>query len=288
MRLATRHHWPEYLMEAAGLAIFMLSASFFGTLLEHPGSALRPWWPDPLVRRAVMGLAMGGTALAIIFSPWGQQSGAHLNPSVTLAYYRLGRIAGIDAVGYMLAQFAGGAGGMALASVLLGPALAEVDFVATLPGRYGWGAAWIAEWLISFTLMSVVLIVSGHPRWKRWTAFCAAGCVALFITLVAPISGMSMNPARTLGSALFAGIPASLWIYFTAPPLGMLTASLLVPFLTGDGCAKMHHANARRCIFCEHRARQAATLAAAPVVSLPAAELVNSGAGNGQAGSKKG
>src|SRR5918994_4078883 len=67
---ALRRHWPEYLMEAAGLGLFMISAGTFGTLLFHPGSPLAALLPDPLARRALMGLIMGLTAIAIIYSPW--------------------------------------------------------------------------------------------------------------------------------------------------------------------------------------------------------------------------
>ncbi len=76
--------------------------------------------------------------------------------------------------------------------------------------------------------------------------------VATFISIEAPLSGMSMNPARTFGSALSGGIWDALWIYFTAPPLGMLLASELYVRTRGLGaviCAKLHHHNNKRCIF---------------------------------------
>jgi len=89
---ALRHHWPEYVIEAAGLGLFMVSAFMFGALLEHPASLAHQAIPDPLARRFLMGLAMGATAVGIIYSPWGKQSGAHINPSVTLTFLRLGKI----------------------------------------------------------------------------------------------------------------------------------------------------------------------------------------------------
>ena len=89
---ALARHWPEYLMEAAGLGLFMLSACLFTVLLEHPGSAAHQALPDPLLRRALIGVAMGLTAVAIIYSPFGKRSGAHLNPSVTFTFWRLGKI----------------------------------------------------------------------------------------------------------------------------------------------------------------------------------------------------
>jgi hypothetical protein len=78
---ALRRHWPEYLIEAAGLGLFMVSACVFASLLEHPGSPVRQLVADATLRRIPMGLAMAGTAMAIVYSRWGQRSGAHLNPA---------------------------------------------------------------------------------------------------------------------------------------------------------------------------------------------------------------
>ena len=98
---ALRSHWAEYLIEAAGLGFFMLSAGLFGTLLEYPHSPVRQILPDALVRRLVMAVAMAITAVAIIYSPWGKQSGAHINPAVTVTFWRLGKVATWDAVFYI-------------------------------------------------------------------------------------------------------------------------------------------------------------------------------------------
>lgn len=251
---ALRRHWPEYLIEALGLGVFMLAATAMTVLLEHPGSALRQALPDPLLRRALMGLAMGGTAVAIIYSPWGQQSGAHINPAVTLTFFRLGKIEPADALCYVLAQFAGGLVGVLVAAALLGPALADpaVGYAATRPGAQGAGVAFAAEVAISFGMMLTVLVASNSPRLARATGLLAGCLVAAYITFEAPLSGMSMNPARTLGSALPSGVFDALWIYFVAPLTGMLLAAEGYRRL-GAGrrvfCAKLHHQNAKRCIF---------------------------------------
>jgi aquaporin Z len=132
-----------------------------------------------------------------------------------------------------------------------------VSFAVTEPGPGGLGRAFLAEAVIAFLLMSVVLVVSNDPRTNRFTGLAAGACVALFITFEAPISGMSMNPARTFGSAAAAMRWNHLWIYFVAPPLGMLAAAEVRLRLAGAPpvlCAKLHHENAHRCIFrCGYR-----------------------------------
>ena len=77
-----RRHWPEYLFEGALLGVFMISACAFTALLEHPASSVRQAISNGDVRRALIGLAMGLTAVVLIYSPWGQRSGAHMNPAV--------------------------------------------------------------------------------------------------------------------------------------------------------------------------------------------------------------
>jgi aquaporin Z len=256
MRDALKRHWPEYLMEAAGLGIFMVSASVFTILLFHPASPVVKDLPDEFYRRALTGIAMGLTAIAIIHSPWGKQSGAHLNPAVTLTFFRLGKVAPWDAVFYVTAQFLGGILGVALVAAMARGFLAHpaVNYVATLPGPHGAGRAFLGEVVISFILMTVVLLASNRTRFARFTGIFAGACVALFITFEAPLSGMSMNPARTFGSAVLPGLWNSLWIYFTAPPLGMLLAASLHLRAKGAvACAKLHHQNQLRCIFCEHQ-----------------------------------
>jgi len=241
-------------MEAAGLGIFMASACGFGVLLEYPGSPVHQAIADPFLRRVLMGLAMGLTAVSIIYSPWGKRSGAHINPSVTLTFWRLGKIEPWDAVFYVLAQFAGGIAGVTVSSLVLRTMLGNppVNYVTTLPGALGIGAAFLAEVVISFVMMTVVLNVSNRMSIARYTGLFAGILVVTYISLEAPISGMSMNPARTFGSAFAAQSWKTLWIYFTAPPLGMLLAAESYTRLKGASnvlCAKLHHHNHQRCIF---------------------------------------
>src|SRR5262249_42990591 len=161
----------------------------------HPDSPVVHSIPTDALRRVLMGIAMGATSVALVLSPWGQQSGAHMNPSFTLAFLSLGRIAPYDAVFYVLGQFAGGVLGVALVFTLIGAVShPAVNYVSTIP-QATILTAWLAEFLISFVLMTVVLHVSNHAALSRYTPFFAGSLVCLYISLESPLSGMSMNPA---------------------------------------------------------------------------------------------
>jgi len=254
MIAAWQRHWPEYLLEGAELGLFMLSACLFVVLLEYPTSPVHQAIPDPLLRRVLIGIAMGLTAIGLIYSPLGQRSGAHFNPSVTLTFFRLGKIEFWDTVFYIVFQFIGGLVGVLSSAVVLKEMVAHpsVQFAATVPGMSGIAAAFLAEIGISFLQMSLVLRTSNRPDLARFTGLFCGAMVAVYISLEAPYSGMSMNPARTFASALPAQVWTAWWLYFTAPPLGMLLAAELYVRQRGLHqvfCAKLHHDNDKRCIF---------------------------------------
>jgi aquaporin Z len=220
-------HWPEYLIEAAALGLFMIAATVCTVLLEHPASPVHRAVRSGMARRILMGILMGATATALIDSPWGRLSGAHMNPSVTLTFLRLGRIGAADAAFYVAAQFTGALLAVGLVAFVMRAALAHpsVAFAATRPGPSGAAAAFGAEAMMSFVLMLTVLLLSSRPRTASLTGFAAGILIAGFIALEAPVSGMSLNPARTVASALPTGSFRHLWIYFTAPLLGMMAAA---------------------------------------------------------------
>jgi aquaporin Z len=255
----TNDHWREYLMEAGGLGIFMISACVFTTIFEYPGSPIRQWIASAFIRRIIIGAGMGLTAIGLIYSPCGKQSGAHLNPSVTITFFRLGKVTLRDAFFYVVAQFLGADAGVLLSTFFLKPWISHpaVNYAATVPGPMGAGVAFAAEFAISFVLMTVILFVSNGRTFPALTGVVSGILVATYISLEAPLSGMSMNPARTLGSALSSQVWKGWWIYFTAPPMGMLLAAELYRRLRGAHsvvCAKLHHQNDKRCIFrCGYR-----------------------------------
>jgi aquaporin Z len=130
---------------------------------------------------------------------------------------------------------------------------------------------------MSFGIMATVLVVSNHPTLRTRTGICCGALVAVYITVFAPISGMSINPARSFASAVPARALPGLWLYFAAPLLGMLTAAEVYVRVAGFGkvyCAKLHHTEDHDCIFrcgfCELK-----KLARRPVPGGPAHETVS-------------
>ncbi|CAH2598998.1 Aquaporin family protein [Rhodovastum atsumiense] len=266
MRAALRSHWPEYLMEAAGLGTIMLVTATVVTAVEAlvPAFGVLP----AVARRAMEGSVVTATVVALIYSPWGRQSGAHFNPAVTLTFLWLGRVRPWDAIFYAMAQIAGGIAGLLLAFLLLGTIVSvpPVTWIITVPGANGTAIAFVTELLCAFLLMVVVLTVGGMPSFARLTGLAVGGVVFLCVLLAAPLSGFSINPARSLASALPAGVWTAFWVYLLAPPLGMLAAALANrhAHLPQMRCAKLIHDETVRCIHCGFRPMQRHALPSVP------------------------
>ncbi len=217
-------------MEAVGLGGFIVGASLLMVLLEHPEFFVMKSWlgAHPLVRRVPLGICMGAY-IAFVVHMYGERSGAHINPAVTLSFLRLGKIRFTDAACYILAQFVGAT----LAALLMTKILGEfyehpsIHYVTTTSDNslHGVQKAFIAESIISFVLMFVMLFVIHSKRWEKSAALITGLLLGLYLVFETPYSGMSLNPARSTGSAVAAGDWRDLWIYFTAPVLAMLVAT---------------------------------------------------------------
>jgi aquaporin Z len=197
----------------------------FGVQLRKPdqysASPVRQAVAEPLLRRALVGLAMGLTAVAIIYSPWGMRSGAHLNPALTTVYALLGKIAPWDALFYAVFQFSGGIAGVLLARVLLSDAVvgsAAVHYAATRPGAYGTGAAFAAEVAISFGLMALVRACSNRPRYNRYTGLFARlpDCVLHYFRSTAVQNEHESRAQLGFGS-IGAGMGRAVGVFLRAP-----------------------------------------------------------------------
>jgi aquaporin Z len=258
MTFGREFHWREYLAEALGLGLFMVVAGLTATALDAPASPFHQWITNADLRRVLGGIAMGLTAIGLIYSPWGKRSGAHMNPAVTLGFLVLGKIRARDAAFYIAAQFLGGLLGVVLVLGLLGDTFAAqpVSFASTMPGPRGATVAFLAELAISFGMLFAVLRVAAHARLAPYAGVAAGLLVTLYISVEAPLSGMSMNPARSFASAAPGGLFHNLWIYFVAPPAGMLLAASLVRRRETQRtslCAKVVHDPSQPCIHCGHQ-----------------------------------
>jgi aquaporin Z len=239
-------------MEAVCLGLFMISAGVFATVLEYPNSIIHQLLPNVFTRLVIMGIAMGITATLLNYSPMGKLSGAHMNPAVTFTFVRLTKIKLVDAIYYVLFQCLGGTAGVVLMSTLVPDSFRDphVNYIITAPGKFGVGVAFVLEVFMAFSMMIMVLTTTNHPRYARYTGLIAGMFVASFVILSAPISGFSINPARTIASAIPGMQFPSFWIYMTAPFIGMLGAAEVFTHFKGKAiCAKMHHVDTYLCIF---------------------------------------
>jgi aquaporin Z len=233
---ALRSHWRDYLMEAAGLMVFMLGAGIFTTLFLYPGSAVQQALPSELLRHAGLGACMAVVTFGIV-SAIGMKSGAHINPAVTWSFYRQGKIGGWDAIFYTLFQFVGAI----IAPLLLLAAIGDpfthekVKFATSQPGPQGVAVAFVAEFIISFILMLAVLIALNSKRLEKLAPAIIALLIGLYIAFESPLSGMSMNPARSFGSAVTADEYKGMWLYFVAPVLAMLLATEVYRLMRARG-----------------------------------------------------
>jgi aquaporin Z len=228
----------KYKDEALGLGLFMFSAGFFDAVFEYPGLPFRNQLGSALLRRSLVGLSMGLTALYIFTSGFGRRSGAYINPAITIVRYFLKDIKGKDGIFYILFQFAGGSLGMWLVVLFFPRWMAHpaVNYIVTVPGRAGVWMAFAMEFLISFILIVVVLVMEHSARLEKYTPWVVSGLIALFITVEAPFSGMSMNPARTFASAIVAGQWRAFWLYCVAPLVGMGAGAGVIEYFSYSKC----------------------------------------------------
>lgn len=216
-------------MEAASLAGFVIGAGLLAIFLEHPDlPVMHSFFKDhALLRRVPMGIIMGIYIFSIT-KFFGKKSGAHINPAVTWSFYRLRKITFTNAVMYTIFQFAGAIAGAQLVKHFTRGLFSHplLDFgVAKPKPQYSSMTAFIAEFIISFILMLVILFAASSKRFQKYVALVSGVLIALYIIFEMPLSGMSLNPARSFSGALAANEWDHLWIYFIAPPLAMVIAA---------------------------------------------------------------
>ena len=258
---------PAYLSELVGTAIMMAIGVGAITLFWAPGSPVPRIDPERL-RLLATGLIFAGGATLVVYSPLGRMSGGHLNPAVTCAFWRLGRINSRDAVVYVIAQTIGAVAGVAAVRLVAGDLGTSVELGMTRPGvGVSPFAASVFEIAITFALMFLILAFLNKPTLAPRTGIAAGSLVALLVMLEAPLTGTSLNPARSLAPALLMQRLDGVWIYLVAPPIGALLAAAAWRGRWGSRqaliCAKLYHAGPSPCQF-----------ATCPYVTLRAGDVV--------------
>jgi len=213
-----------------------LLAEFIGTFaLVFAGTGA-------IVVNEVSGGAIGHAGVALTFGmivtamihALGDVSGAHVNPAVSLAFAVAGRFPWRDVPGYVMAQCAGALGASGLLRLLFPHGNANLG--ATLPAGAPW-QSFVLEVVLMVLLMLTILSVSTAGKEKGMMAGLTVGLlVALEAMFAGPISGASMNPARSLAPALVSGHLEHLWIYLTAPIIGALLAVPVCMGVRETGC----------------------------------------------------
>jgi len=252
--MKTELHWPEYFSELAGTMFMVGFGLFVIALFWSRNSPLPEIIPNESMRRLVTGFFFAGGATAVVYSPLGQRSGGHINPSVTLAFLYQKKIHKIDALFYFAAQLVGATIGTAAVYLLLQKGAGWNDAVAvgvTRPGGgYSIAAVFMAELFITWLLMTVILVVSNNAKWMKLTGLFAGTLVMLEVWLEAPVSGTSLNLARSLGPALLTGESGYLWLYAIAPVSGSVLAAVSFSFVKPMKeliCSKLYHTKRYKC-----------------------------------------
>lgn len=222
-----RLHPMHYLAEFIGTAALVAGGLSFVILFFGVGSPVVAALPDAGLRRGVTGLLFGSTGLVISLSAVGRTSGAHINPAMTLAFWLDGKIAWRDALAYALAQFAGAALGASVLPVW-GSMGASIQFGATQPNpNLPLLAPLLGEVGSTSAMVLVMFVMAAHPVTRKWVPFANPPLFAFLVWLEAPLSGTSVNPARSFGPALVAGVTHHQWIYAVGPCLGAALAVAL-------------------------------------------------------------
>ncbi len=242
----------EYVAEAAGSAFNLFVGLSAMSLDFGHGLWVSRHVPSHSLRLLMTGTVYAGSGSLWALTPPGKRSGAHINPSVTLGFALHGKMNGPDVAGYVVGQFAGAIAAAYAATAVWGNALRSIQFGMTLPGPgYTATQAAVAEIVMTGLLMLTILTCVSHDRLARRTPLAVWILVAVEVWLGAPISGTSLNPARSFGPSLVAMTFADQWIYWVMPPAGAAAAVALFAIVTDRRAltAKLYHAAGYRSVF---------------------------------------
>lgn len=234
--------WPLFASEMVGMSVLLLIGLSLVILMFGAGSPIVQVVPNEGLRRAITGFLFGTTGALIALSPVGKESGAHINPVVTLAFWLMGKLELRVVFGYVVAQFVGAIVGV-LPLLGWGALGRSVAFGATVPGEgYTMGTALMGEAITTFLLITGLCVFLGFRRLRPFTPALFPFLYAAMSYLESPISGTSTSPARSFGPALLSGEWQGWWVYWVGPLVGTLVAVVACSFLAKRiSVAKIYH-----------------------------------------------
>lgn len=221
---SSRIPWSLLLAEAAGTALLVLVGLSLVIAMFGAGTPMAGLVPSDAVRRLITGFLFGTTGALIALSPIGRESGAHINPVVTIGFWLMGKLNTTLAAGYIAAQLCGAVIG-SLPLIAWGAMGRSVAFGATLPGRgYPTWAVLAGEAVTTFLMVIGLMVFLGFRHLRPFTPALFPPLYALMVWLESPVSGTSTNPARSLGPSVISGMWDGWWIYWVGPLAGLLVA----------------------------------------------------------------
>ncbi len=237
-------HLVEWGCELLGTALLLLGGLSAICLDFGHGSAVVRAVPSRSLRLLITGLLFAGTGSLVAISPLGRRSGAHLNPAVTTAFWLRRHLHVHDLIGYVVAQCLGALAGAALARELWGSIAVGVRLGVTQPSHHAGAleATAIECFMTGVLVLTVLVMVSSSSR-ARWTPLVMWLLIAVLVWQGAPWTGTSLNPARSLGPAVVAGVYANLWVYVVGPLSGAILAVAVFACIPGleTLTAKLYH-----------------------------------------------
>jgi aquaporin Z len=231
-----------FLSEVLGTAALVLGGLSIVIVMFGAGSPMPGLVPNERLRMALTAFLFGCVGAAIALSRVGTESGAHINPAVTMGFWLMRKLDARAAVGYIVAQLLGACLG-ALPLLAWGSMGRSVAFGATIPGEgYSTATVVMGEAVTTFGLVATLCIFLGFRHLRPYTPYAIPFLYAVMVPLEAHISGTSTNPARTFGPALISGRWDGWWIYWVGPMIGMLAAVLVCSRLARRiEVAKLYH-----------------------------------------------
>jgi aquaporin Z len=219
--------WPLVVSETIGTALLLLGGLSIVIFMFGAGSPMARLVPRVVVRQCITGFLFGCVGASIAVSAVGKESGAHINPAVTLGFWLMQKLDSRTALAYVVAQLAGAIAGC-LPLLVWGPMGRSVAFGAALPGEgYTTAAVLTGETITTFALIAGLCVFIAFRRLRPFTPLLMPFLYGVMVPLEAAVSGTSTNPARAFGPALVSGRWEGWWIYWVGPLIGTLAAILV-------------------------------------------------------------